>query len=117
MTLYKRITDKLDQMNKTRKDLCDATGLSYNTLTSQFQRESKNMKLDTIILIAQYLNVTVEYLVTGKENSLLIKDNNSSYLNSNDVIDQELIKIINTLDYKDKTILLAKAYELENKNK
>ncbi len=120
MTIYDRISELLKQQHQSRKDLSEATGISYNTLTSLFQRQSDNMKLSTIQAIADFLNVTVEYLITGshtknqlKEQSVFDGDINKG----EDRIEQELIKVAKKLNQKHKTILLAKAYELEDNEK
>ncbi len=116
MDIYDRITKILDEKKITRKDLSDGTGISYNTLTSQFQRKSDNMKLDTIVTIARFLKVSVEYLVTGSENLHVNEsDENETSLNAPN-IDLEINRVLSKLSYKDKTIILAKAYELEDKN-
>lgn len=120
MTIYDRISELLKQQHHSRKDLSIATGISYNTLTSLFQRQSDNMKLSTIQSIADFLNVTVEYLITGvntknhlKEQSVFDQDN----IRGEDRVEQELIRIAKKLNQKHKTILLAKAYELEDSEK
>lgn len=116
MNIYDRISSLLRQQHKSRRDLSIATGISYNTITSLFQRQSDNMKLSTIQAIADFLNVTVEYLITGLQTKNQLReqsifDDDSS---GEDRIEQELKRIVKTLNQKHKTILLAKAYELED---
>lgn len=117
MNIYDRINLLLTQKGKTRKDLCNATGISYNTLTSLFQRQSQNMKLETIHLISSYLNVSVEYLINGNERPPYLINEPDQQVNNNASagIDSEILRILKKLGTKNKTILLAKAYELEEK--
>lgn len=68
MDLYDRIDILLKERHLNKKKLCEATGISYNTLSSLFKRRSKNMDIDTIRKIAEVLETSVEYLVTGKIN-------------------------------------------------
>lgn len=68
-TMYDRINKKLYFKRATRKDLSEAIGVSYNTLTTMFQRKSTNVDIETIRKIAKFLDVTIEYLVTGVDHS------------------------------------------------
>ncbi len=120
MTIYNRISELLKQQKKSRKDLSLATGISYNTITSLFQRQSDNMKLSTIQGIADYLGVTVEYLITGETTKNQLKEQSifdKNGIDGEDRIEQELLRITKRLNQKHKTILLAKAYELEDNEK
>lgn len=119
MNIYDRISSLLRQQNKTRRMLCDETGISYHTLTSLFQRQSQNMKLDTIIRIAKYLDVSVEFLISGEEKKPLLLNDDNQILDPYrlEQMDKEIIRIAQKLSVKSKTLLLAKAYELEEKDK
>ncbi len=103
MTIYDRITQELKRQNKTRKDLSHGTNISYNTLTSLFQRQSMNMKMDTAKLIANYLNVTMDWLLLGDE----------GIQQTSDSMESALIKIFKKLALKGKTKLMVYAYDLE----
>lgn len=118
MNIYDRITLQLEKIEKTRKDLAEATNIPYNTLTSQFQRESDNMSIKNIIKIANFLNVTTGYLITGKNENLLFNEDRTVLYNSDDELSlvHELNRVYNNLSLRDKTILLAYAYDLENKD-
>jgi transcriptional regulator with XRE-family HTH domain len=116
MDIYDRIIYQLKLQKKTRRALCDATQISYATLSSLFQRRSKQMHLTTMIKIADFLGLTLDYLVIGdrvKAGYLLSEDPEHRYRNS-DNITRELLRIIQKLTIKGKTLLLSKAYELED---
>lgn len=114
MNIYERITFLLNEQQKTRKDLCRKTGISYSTLTSLFQRRSKLMHLETLQKIAEYLGVTIDYLVTGDRTHLLKLAESKSPYYSDDALTKELLLILKNLNIKGKTLLLSKAYELED---
>jgi len=115
MDIYERINALLKNKAMTRKDLCAATGLSYSTLTSLFQRKSKNMRLETIRAIAGVLSVSVDDLVLGPEAkpNLIAEPDGAHYGAAFEEI--EIRRILPTLSKRSKTILLAKAYELQEK--
>jgi transcriptional regulator with XRE-family HTH domain len=103
MDIYDRINDLLKKQSKTRKDLCDSTGISYNTLTSLFQRRSENIKLQTLIKIAEFLEVSLDWLIDGDQTESVSLDD----------IQTELLGILNSLSVKDKVSLLSFAYDLQ----
>ena len=115
MDIYDRITYQLKIQKKTRKALSETTQIPYATLSSLFQRRSKQMHLETMLKIADFLGVTIDYLVIGdrmKEGYPLSEDLDNTYHNS-DTITRELLRIIQKLNVKGKNLLLSKAYELE----
>lgn len=117
MTIYDRINLLLKNQHKTRKQLCEDTGISYHTLTSLFQRQSKNINLETITKIADYLGISSEYLISGKTlGSYIVKESAQVPLDYDLAeIDRELFKVIKKLSVKGKALLLSRAYELEEK--
>lgn len=114
-TIYDRITELLKKREKTRKDLCEATGLSYHTLTSLFQRKSETMKLDTIMRIAGYLDVTADFLITGTDVAMAIREAEAGGYEVSPNLELEIVRVMRTLSARSRTILLAKAYELQEK--
>ena len=61
--IYQRI---LDEKGLKNADVARATGISNITL-SDWKRGKTVPKLDKMQKIAEYLNVSVDYLMTGKE--------------------------------------------------
>jgi len=104
MDIYDRINEILKNQSKTRKDLCESTGISYNTLTSLFQRRSENIKLQTLIKISDFLEVSLDWLIDGDKTEDISLDD----------LQTELLEILNSLSVKDKVSLLSFAYELQN---
>jgi repressor LexA len=75
MTIYDRIDLKIAENGTTKKKMCTAIDLSYNTLMGFYRRKSENISLDTLKKIAVYLNTTLDYLIDGVESSSM-KSNN-----------------------------------------
>lgn len=111
MDIYERINALLAQKKMTRRNLCAAAGLSYSTMSSLFQRRSKNMRLETIRAIARALDVTADYLVLGRDPKpeTIAEAAGPAY---NAGFEQtEVDRILAILSKRGRTIVLAKAYE------
>lgn len=68
MLFYDKI-DYLCRVNKiNRKQMCEGIELSYNTYNSMLRRKSTNITLDVIEKIANFFNVSVDYLVRDEIN-------------------------------------------------
>lgn len=142
MDIYDRIDACLEKQNKTKVDLCKSIGLSYNTLMSCYRRRSKKMPIETIRDMAQYFGVTLDFLISGDDNSShnsnnVTAHNGSPIINnisnhnvhtvtvSNGVdkkwnlseIEYEVLNVMNRLSTKDKNELLNTAYQLEKNKK
>ena len=78
--IYTRINVLLRQQGKTKVGMAEATKIPLSTITSLFQRKSKNMKLQSVRLIAEYLGVSVDYLIMGYEPE---KGSDAQEVNSN----------------------------------
>lgn len=61
--IYQRL---LDEKGLKNSDVSRGTGISNMTL-SDWKRGKTKPKMDKMKLIADFLNVTVDYLMTGKE--------------------------------------------------
>lgn len=48
-------------------DVHKATGVSKTTLTSLYYERALNPKMETLLKIANYLNVSVDYLLTPEK--------------------------------------------------
>lgn len=67
MDMFDRISVLLTENKKSLRTMCFDLGMPYSTLSSKFQRRSKNIDLETTKKIALYLDTTLEYLITGNE--------------------------------------------------
>ena len=67
LDFWLRVKDKLDYQYSTQKDLAEKIGESYNTLQSWINRD-RLPNAEQSVKIADALNTSVEFLVTGKNN-------------------------------------------------
>lgn len=62
---YIRIDNLLKEQKKTQKEFTEAVGLSAPQAYITLRNRGTFPKADTALRMAQYLGVTVEYLITG----------------------------------------------------
>lgn len=105
MTIYERIDLRLGDIGKTRKDMAKSTGIPYSTLANMKHNKSA-IKLNTLTKIANYLDVSIDWLSTGEQVEVVQVDKNA----------HEILRIYNSLSLKNKAKLMVYAYELEGDN-
>lgn len=66
---WDRVKVLLKSNKKTQLELCNATGINLGTLKGQMTKNN-SPSIDEIFLIANYLNVSIDFLITGKEKEL-----------------------------------------------
>lgn len=69
MEFVERIDDLLKEKNLKRAALCDAIGLTHSAITD-WKKRGTIPAGDVCVKIARYLDVDVEYLITGKHKKL-----------------------------------------------
>lgn len=115
MDISDRIAIKMEEQGRSRPDLARALGVSGSraNISSTGKRISLSPKKEELPKIADFLNTTVEYLLTGKNNQTAIGDNNIVGNNQvNQPIEHGDPHIQSILDLK---IPDAKKYELLDK--
>lgn len=65
--IYTRIEELLKAQHKTQKALVESIGMGFPQAYTTAKARNTMPKADIAVKIAQYLNTTVEYLVTGIE--------------------------------------------------
>lgn len=65
LDFWLRVKDKLDYQDITQRDLAEKINESYNTLQSWINR-NRLPNAEQAVKIADVLNTSVEFLVTGK---------------------------------------------------
>ena len=130
MEITQRIFDLLQQQNKKQSDLARFLDVRVATI-SEWKRNRCTPSVSVIGKIAEFLGVSVDYLVTGKEyaptpsqtvNQGIFGDrnhNNTVTINGNGAVEisefeSELVRICASLDIRRKNALLTYAYKLEN---
>ncbi len=68
LQFWQNVKEELDYNLITQKDLAAAVGISYNTLQSWINRD-RLPNAEQAVKIAEALNTSVEFLVTGKSNN------------------------------------------------
>lgn len=100
MTISQRIFEELKNQKKKQKDLAEYIGLSTSAV-SDWKKKGTNPAAENISAIADYLNLSIEYLLTGVE-----KKSYSAELSSDE---RELLQIFNKLSDKSKGKVLERA--------
>lgn len=136
MTIGERIHKLLKEKNLTQKALSEAVGISQSAVSDWKTKSQPQSEL--LYKISEFLGVSVEYLLTGKENpvnvnhasnihnSAIVQGNHATTLivkngeiQERELSEQELelFRIYKALDVKKQTLLLSYAYKLEEENK
>lgn len=68
MTISQRIFLLLKEKKRTQKQLSDFTGISTSAI-SAWNKRGTNPASECLVSIAEFLNVSLEYLLTGQEKS------------------------------------------------
>lgn len=94
---------KMKELNKTRKDICDAIEISYFTVTD-WVKGKKMPRMDKIEKLAQYFDCSISELVEKKDDEQLEmqkRDNELSALILKLKEDDELLDIMDRFDKLD----------------
>ena len=70
----KRINELLEEKNISKKDFYSELNIANNSITA-WGKKNQSPSADMAFKIAQYLNTTVEYLLTGSESNILAQEN------------------------------------------
>ena len=88
MTISQRVFYLLKEQGKKQNELAKFTGISTSTI-SAWNTRGTNPAVENIVAIANFFDVSVEYLLTGEE-KIISKDN----INENE---QQLLKMYRLL--------------------
>ena len=75
MSFKENLKSELSYQGVLVKELATKTGISRRTLDNYLREKSSLPPVDVAVKIANALNVSVEYLATGKEKSDFVSDN------------------------------------------
>jgi transcriptional regulator with XRE-family HTH domain len=125
--ISERIFELLEQQGKRQAALADFIGVRKNTI-SEWKAKKTSPSSDLLIKIAEFFDVSLDYLLAGKEAPVSIRQgifgdrnaHNSITINGDaprtlSEIESELMRICSELDTRKKNALLAFAYELADK--
>ncbi len=99
--LVKRIDELIEQHNLNRSQLLKICKISGGFL-SNLEKNGSSPSIDKIISIANYFNVSLDYLVFGKNDANLVQINRIIEPDANEQDEQELLKIYRCLDRRRK---------------
>ncbi len=102
MTISQRIFSILTEKKLKQKDLAEYVGISTSAI-SDWKKKNTNPSAENLSAIADFLNVSLRFLLTGEERIENIKL-------SDDI--KELISYYNTLDERSKGKIIGKAEAL-----
>jgi transcriptional regulator with XRE-family HTH domain len=93
MTTGERVIKLLEKQGKTKTQLAVYTGLTSSTISDWTGVKKTNPRNTILPKIAEFLNTSVDYLLTGKETE------NTFYLSDEE---KEIIENFNILDNNDR---------------
>lgn len=102
MTISQRIFYILAQKHKKQKDLARYTGIS-ETAISDWKKKGTNPSADKLAVISEFLEVSVEYLLTGSENT------RNPELSENEI---ELLTLYKKLSARDQIKFIGRIEEI-----
>ncbi|WFD12248.1 helix-turn-helix domain-containing protein [Tepidibacter hydrothermalis] len=121
----------LKKHNKKQSELASFVGVKPNTVSDWINKGS-SPKLDHLCRISEFFNVSLDFLLLGKEisqqsasnisNSAIVQGNHATTLivrngetKERELTEQEieLLRIYNGLDIKKQTLLLSAAFKFE----
>ena len=108
MDFWKRVEEELEFQGKTKKELALLTNIKEQTLHKAFERGS-TPSAETALKIAKALNVSIEFLITGKE---------PSEASENQRLDPQIKQLITKLNHftpKQKKVIFDMADVIEQK--
>ncbi|MGN0677861.1 MAG: helix-turn-helix transcriptional regulator [Ruminococcus sp.] len=130
MNFNQRIAYLLKEKKCSQADLAKSVGVKPNTV-SDWINKGTSPKVEHIYAIAQYFDVSIDYLFYGKENSNSILNSNIGAIGTNssgtvnihsddqksefDEISKEITRIIKGLPLKERSRLLTLIYEFEER--
>lgn len=106
MTISQRIFLLLKGQKKTQKQLSDFTGISTSAI-SAWNKKGTNPASEYLVSIAKFLNVSLDYLLTGQEKSP------SSYLTENE---QKIIDVFKNLNNTQQGEIIGRAQLMAEQN-
>jgi transcriptional regulator with XRE-family HTH domain len=106
LSVIERIVELLDARGISQKEICEKTDIKPQTF-STWKKQYSNVPIDKLVVIADYLQVSLSYLVTGE---------GSEQIEQLSEQEEELFRIFKSLNMKNKTALLSYAYKLEEEN-
>ena len=110
MSFKDNLKSELDYQDIQLKELAAKTGISKNTLGNYLTGHNSLPSAENVVKIAQALNVSVEYLVTGKSSEEL-------WFSSIPIKQRKIMDCLKYLDEIDLDSVLALVSTMKKRNK
>ncbi len=114
MKMYEKIDTLLKQNNMSRKELAENCDVSYSTLSSAFSRKSKKISLDTAWKIADFFEVSIDYLLRDEITDPYYDAHDINFVISKD--EKELLENLRNSKKEDKELILYTIKYINKKN-
>ena len=98
------LKDEMRYQGFTTRELAERSGVCKRTIDHYLMTNPQEPSVTNAYKIAKALNVSVEYLLTGKKNAVISKDT-------------ELLKSYHSLSLNQKELVLTVLHTLEKQNK
>ena len=92
MSILERILEELSKTEKKEADLCKYVGINQNNFTN-WKRRGTEPPATLLPLFAEFLNVSVDYLITGEEKEQYYLDPEAAAL-AQEIFDNPNLKIL-----------------------
>lgn len=111
MDFRDRLREQIDFLGLLDKEVAARAGISKRAIDSYVGSRGCMPSADIAVRIAQVLGVSVEYLITGKND---VPNETSKNENSTQKEEQKLLRTFTELSQKDKKTVIALAEYLNN---
>lgn len=135
MDVMNRIIDRLSELGLSQADLCKELGINYSVFTT-WKKRGTEPPTKFLVHICEFLNITLDYLLTGKDHSTIsssnvgaignnsngtvtISNNNmsGSLPRADNEVTEELNRILQELPLRERSKLITMIYDFEDEYK
>ena len=102
MSVGNRIASKRSELRLTLDELGQKVGVTKSTVNKWERGETASIKVDKFVKLAKALEVSVDWLLDGYDNSIELTDD-----------DKDLLGVFKGLSRRDQIKLMSYAYQLE----
>lgn len=88
MGFKENLKDELSYKGMSSKELANLTGISQGSISNYLKENSSIPSADVAVKIANALNVSVEYLVSGKNSQIYKKEYSAEIKTISDIIEK-----------------------------
>ncbi len=111
MTSIERMFSILQQNNKTVQSLCDHIDVT-SSVVANWKNRNEHPPAKYIVTICEFLNVSCDYLLTGKESTESLSSKEKSLINFFRALDMN--RQDNLLSYARDAAIASEAYKKDN---